>query len=179
MPCLRVTLVTCQSKIVPALVSCKPHFYVLLLTLMLYHTSVCFTNKFDWLIDLLKRFCHLFSCPAFSVATEITRNSLSPDGQYSGTTEVSGSMLNRSGFYASKDCGSGDSVNQYWTTCKTTVRSAQPQYTQHSAMWHVVRCRRSADQEHVASFHVSDRGFRYFSTFMHAIETVALSDSCF
>jgi len=32
--CLLVTLVTCQSRIVPVLVSCKPHFYVLLLTLM-------------------------------------------------------------------------------------------------------------------------------------------------
>jgi len=32
--CLLVTLVTCQSRSVPALVSCKPHFYVLLLILM-------------------------------------------------------------------------------------------------------------------------------------------------
>ena len=43
--CLLVTLVTCQSTIIPALVSCKPHFYVLLLILICYHTSVCFTNK--------------------------------------------------------------------------------------------------------------------------------------
>ena len=33
------------------LVSCKSHFYVLLLILICYHTSMCFTNKFDWLID--------------------------------------------------------------------------------------------------------------------------------
>jgi len=42
-----------SERIVPALVSRKPNFYVLLLILMLYHTSVCFTNNFDWLIDWL------------------------------------------------------------------------------------------------------------------------------
>jgi len=54
-PCLLVTLVTCQSRIVPALVSCKPHFYVLLLILMLYHTSVCFTVK------SLENTCHTWA----------------------------------------------------------------------------------------------------------------------
>ena len=59
-----VTLVTCQSRIVPALVSCKPHFYVLLLILIRYHTSVCFTNKFDWLIEITVSKTHFPNCAA-------------------------------------------------------------------------------------------------------------------
>jgi len=55
--------------IVHALVSCKRHFYVLLLILMFYHTSLCFTNKFG--------------------LTQITQNNTTQEGALvNGTTDT-------------------------------------------------------------------------------------------